>query len=193
MSNKYQRDEEYLERIRTGDESLVRQLFLEFRAPFLGYFLKQYQLSREIVFDIYLKSFTTFYEKARNGELKAPLTSTLQVYVIGIGKNGVKQHWDDENRNKLKLIGDDEIKQAQHFLEPEVNDRHQDEANRNLVEKLLSQLSQKCRDLLTLKYLEGYAYDAVANTLNIANENAARQQTFQCIKKLRGLMNAEGS
>ncbi|MEM9821693.1 MAG: sigma-70 family RNA polymerase sigma factor [Bacteroidota bacterium] len=191
MSNKYQRDETYLRKIRSGDEALVKQLFYEFREPFVAFFLKQHQLSRAIILDIYLKSFATFHEKARKGELTAPLNSTLQVYIIGIGKNKVKQYWDDRSGDRMRLVGDEELMKTHFFVEPQAFSRQQEEANRDLIDQLLKQLNEKCRNLLRLKYLQGFAYDAIAQRLNIASENAARQQTFQCIKKLRGLMNSD--
>ena len=133
MSNKYQRDEAYLKRIRSGDEALAKQLFYEFREPFVGYFLKKHHLSRAKILDIYLESFSTFHEKARKGILAAPLDSTLQVFTIGIGKNKVKQYWDEKSGNRLKLVGEEELMKSQFFAEPQVTSRHKEEADRDLV------------------------------------------------------------
>lgn len=185
MSNKYHKDEEHLNRIRNDDESKVKEIFLDCRDPFLSYFLKHPQLDRALVFDFYLESFTRFHEKVKSGAIAPPLEGSINSILIAFGKNVVKQHWDKKNRDRMDFNIDEELTN----MPPTDDHDHIDEDLMELIRKLINRLGPKCRELITLRYLKEFAYDAIANRLNIASENAARQQTFQCLKKLRNLLN----
>jgi RNA polymerase sigma factor (sigma-70 family) len=70
------------------------------------------------------------------------------------------------------------------LVENEAEKKHQKE----LVRKLLSLLDERCRQILTLIFIKGYATEAVASELDLPSEGAVRKGQYDCLKKMRKMM-----
>ena len=72
-----------------------------------------------------------------------------------------------------------------------MDDRAEQQAQAELVRRLLAQIDTGCREILEMVYLRSFAMEAVAERLGLASEGAARKRKFDCLQKLRKLMSGK--
>ena len=180
--SKYQADENRLALLRQGKESEWQAIYDDIREPFRLFFLKNARLEAEQVIELYQEVMVIFHRKVLRGKLTAPLQSALKTYLIGIGKmlylkkSGQKiDAWIDEIPDQAIL--------------PEVEERADQTEQAALVRRLLDQIGDPCKQLLTLVYIKGYVMDAVAKEMDFPSEGAVRKRKFDCLKKMRTMIN----
>ncbi len=179
MSN-YLHDEQRLSLLATGNENDWRRWYDDVRSPFRLFFLKHATLQEEAVNELFHDAMVVFHRKVINGSLQAPLESSLRTYLFGIGKvlylkRGHKgTNWDHE-------IPDVPVAAEM--------DRWADQqAQAELVRRLLHKLDGPCRQIIEMVYLRDFAMEAVAENMGLPSEGAARKRKFDCLQKLRKLM-----
>ena len=190
MSKRYQEDEQTLLRIREGERSYLNQLFRDYWPSFLAFLTKSFGMPEEEVREIYTKTFTTFYYNIRDGKLNPPLQSRLKTYLFGIGKNYAMKHYGSAYRERM--MHTDEMESVQTaFQQPDVVDYYEYSWQRKLVEKLLNQIGEPCKELLTLSFVQEFADDAIMERMEIPSTVAVRQRRFRCLEKLRWMVKDE--
>lgn len=188
MSSKYLKDENLLEQIKSGNRSLLNELYKTYKSPFCAFLFKNNSLTEDEVLEIYTKTFTSFYFNIRDGKLVAPLQSSLKSYLFGIGKNYLLKFWTKNSRKKEHSIGDWDEDFEIDFQKPGVYDYYENQSSKTLVKSLLSQLGNPCKELLQLSFIEENADDAIAVKMEIPSTVAVRQRRFKCLEKLRKLI-----
>lgn len=177
--DKYQDDENRLKRLQGGNEQEWKLLYDDLRSPFRLFFMKIAGLDPEEAGQLFHDTMVVLHRNVKGGKLEGPLQSSLKTYLFGIGKNVLR---------KKGRGGDWETEIPDVAMIPEVENDHNQEANAALVRRLLAQIGEACRELLELVYLKGYVMEAVAKELNISNEGTVRKRKFDCLKKMRTLM-----
>ncbi|HMQ89298.1 MAG TPA: sigma factor-like helix-turn-helix DNA-binding protein [Flavilitoribacter sp.] len=178
----YQKDEERLKRLATGDNREWKLWYDDMRSPFRAFFMRHSAVSPEEAVSLSHETMVVFHRNVPTGKLTPPLQSALRTYLFGIGKLVFKKShsgaydWDDDIPDMPVL--------------PEVEDRAEQEAQAALVRSLLERIGDPCRQILTLVYIKGYAMESVATEMGIASEGAARKRKFDCLQKLRDLVKA---
>jgi RNA polymerase sigma factor (sigma-70 family) len=180
MSN-YKADEQRLQDLATGREANWRLFYEDMRSPFRLFFLKYTGLDSATVNVLYQDAVVVLHRKVSNGDLVAPLKSSLKTYLFGVGKmlyrkqNGQTAKWEDE----IPEIA----------IPPSVEDKIAREERAIWVTHLLNQLDEKCQDLLRKVYLEGYTMEMLAEELQLSGAGAVRKRKFDCLNRLRKLVN----
>ncbi|MEO1434632.1 MAG: sigma-70 family RNA polymerase sigma factor, partial [Bacteroidota bacterium] len=128
----------------------------------------------------------------RDGKLELPLKSTLKTYLLGIGKHYFHKRYFNKY-GQVTDIGLPEHMQWSLSSRPEIVDYFNDEWKARLVADLLNQLGEPCKELLTLSFLKGYSSEALAKSMNIPSEGAARRRKSYCLDKLRSLVESSDS
>ncbi|MEJ0029129.1 MAG: hypothetical protein WDO15_01590 [Bacteroidota bacterium] len=82
MSTDAQKDE--LELVRSGDNTVLKDLYRKHRSPFLQWAKRKY--AEADAADIYQQAFTIFYFNVKDGKFKG-MTSSIKTYIFAIGKN----------------------------------------------------------------------------------------------------------
>lgn len=177
--SKYQEAETRLRELQGGDDIVWKSFYEDMRSPFRLFFMKIANLNPEGAGELFHDTMIIFHRNVRNGKLLAPLQSNLKTYLFGIGKNvlrrrGKKGNWETE----IPDVG----------VEAVVESQHERDSKASLVRRLLAKMGDSCRHLLELVYLKGYVMEAVAKELNIANEGTVRKRKFDCLKKMRKLL-----
>lgn len=179
--SKYPEDERRLATLSEGHDNDWKQFYDDMRSPFRLFIMKYSHCEPEIAIELFHEAMVIFHRKVTQKQLLPPLRSSLRTYLFGIGKllaikrfSSNDQQWDPE-------IPDVPI-------EPEVEAIEHNRQNAALVEKLLDQIGEPCRQLLDLFYLRDYAIDAIAQTMDFPSEGAVRKRKFDCLKKLRKLI-----
>lgn len=187
-----QKDEKILQAILEGNESVFKKLFEDYWQEFRLYFLREHKLSEEEVLEIYCSTFATLHLKIQNGKLTTPLTSLLKTFVFGIGKNQVLQHFDRIRRKREVSVEDwHKVYGSQHELS-DVEALFKQEYAKNIVERMISSLGEKCQKLIKLTFWQKFADESIMEQMGFPSTIAVRQKRFKCIETLRNLFNRDG-
>jgi len=167
-----------------GDAAAVQSLYYEFRSGFLQ-FGKRYQLSDEILIDIYQDAFVALRKNALNGTLE-PVQSSMKTYLYGIGKHLI---FNELKRNKkfvsLTNIREEKIEQV--VLEESFSLT----TEQILLRTYFQKLGKKCRLVLTLFYYRGLSIKEIVKEAGYNSENVVRSQKSRCLRSLKEAINSD--
>lgn len=178
--NNYKEDEDLLNQLRHGDETLWQQFYENMRGPFRSFFMQYGRLSPDEAGALLQDAMVVFHYNVSTGKLVAPLQSFLKTYLIGIGKvlhrrkGGSTARWDDQIPEEAVAPIADRIAEQ--------------EAAASMVRGLLNRIGEPCRSLLEMVYIKGFVMEAVAENLGLPGEGAARKRKFDCLKKMKELL-----
>ncbi len=128
-------------------------------------------------------------ELIRTGRFRGD--SRVETFLLGICKNLIRDSVKKVNRVVLKdsfndaaLSSEDDV--ADHL---ELSELTQAEQRRdNALQEAMRQLTDKCREALSLYYFEQKTMAQVAEARNLANAEQAKKAVFRCRESLRGLV-----
>jgi RNA polymerase sigma-70 factor, ECF subfamily len=170
---------EIFEKIKSGDERSFEQLFLNYFKPLCSYafrFTNETEAAEEIVQDFFVR----LWEK----RMAIEIDSSLNNYMFRSVKNhclNLIQHNKIKNRysEKIKEASNPTIEPSQFFIEPELIEK---------IEKAISLLPEKRREVFRLSREEGLKYKEIAEKLNISVKTVEAQMGF-ALKFLREQLN----
>ena len=177
--SKYQEAENRLHELQEGSDLVWKAFYEDMRSPFRMFFMKRASLGPEEAGQLFHDTMIIFHRNVLQRKLVTPLQSSLKTYLFGIGKNVLRK----EGRK-----GDWEAEIPEIPIEASVESSHERAAKADLVRRLLSKIGDSCRQLLELVYLKGYVMEAVAKELGVENEGTIRKRKFDCLKKMRQLI-----
>ncbi len=180
--SKYQQDEERLVQLTTGGQRAWKAFFDEHLDVFLLFVMKYGQVSRDQAFEHYQEAIIILHRKVVDGKLEAPLRSSLQTYLCGIGKNLCRRSGND------RLTFPENIPD---IPEDPINELTERQHNATLVKSLLNRIGEKCRQFLTLLFLEETPQPDIMSHMEIPSDEAFRKRKFDCLKKMRGLVSGD--
>ncbi|MBX2841146.1 MAG: sigma-70 family RNA polymerase sigma factor [Flammeovirgaceae bacterium] len=179
-----------LQRIHTGDQVALEEVYLKFHNEFLGLILRKFnKLTREDAEDIFSESMVALYENITNGRLNDKnLSSTLKTYLFQIGINKTLAFVKKDSRFndiKIEITKNSEIfyDEDDESLEIETENKYR------MVEACLTDLGNPCKRLLELHYYHRKRMIEIAELLNYKNADVAKNQKSKCMKRLRKLFN----
>ena len=176
-----------LELIKKGDPKTLKKLYEENRKPFIGWANQFYQCDEEDSIEIFQKAFTIFYFNVKDNKL-VELTSSVKTYLFSIGKNLFREKFRDKHS---KLIDIDDMAysaQINEKVDSNILDDYQHEHQRELVKKLLAEIGEPCKTLLTLIFIHNYSNDAVVEEMNYSDERVVRKRKSLCLKRMREIV-----
>ncbi len=183
--NKYAQDDAWLVQIKAENETAAYEAYKACRMACVSV-LRRYGLDQDTAQDLYQEAFTIMVMKVRRGKLAPPMTSSLSTYVTGIGKRLMLKHRDRMRRDvkidHLENLPEDgaiEVDRILTVLEQEDSAR--------LVATMLSQLGDRCRQLLQLIFLDEQDHKEVMEQMDFPSAGALRKKKFDCLKHLRSI------
>ena len=180
----YTKDEKELGQIKDGGRLFLKKIYFQRQDAFVAFIAGFYKCSPDTAKEVYPEAFARFYQAIKKGQLAAPLRSALQTYLNTVGKNLYnKRHFGKSQKNERQTDEFPTIGQ-----EASVNIKHEAEARGYLVKKLLGAIDEKCRDLMEMYYLKGLSSETIAGFLKLDKLGTLRRRRFNCIQKLRELM-----
>lgn len=174
-----------IEKIKSGDNEMLSQIYEGFRQEFISWIIKNYSCTIEQAKDVYQNTVLIFYENIINGKL-THLSSSVKTYLFAVGKNKImeqkKQAYKFTSQEEIPDLSMDETSLAQ-FKEHE--------AELNMVESCLHLLGDPCKTLLQLYYYQKLSMPAITERLNYKNADTTKNLKYKCIQRLKKIYEKE--
>ncbi len=170
-----------IEKIKSGDDAILRQIYRDYKGPFCGLLQKNYGIKPDLCIELFQIAVVILYDNIATGRL-TELTVDLQTYLIGIGKIKAKEHLRKKNQ---KVISWDE-KLTHTILDlDEVEDKKLFEQKFTQVIESLNQLGKSCQHLISLFYFQEMKLGEINQELNYKNTSTTKNLKYKCLQKLR--------
>ena len=176
-------DQTTLDKVRKGDEDIIKELYREHREQFLKWVQFQYNLDSDSAADIFQWSIVIFYENIASGKLTT-LTSSVKTYLYSIGKNKAMESIRMGKRMQKTEIKDDLLA----FTMEEEEDDEEFKALVRVMYDALQKIGDPCKMLLEKFYFEGLKLDELLGIMKYANKDTLKTKKYKCIQRLKKLM-----
>ncbi len=170
---------DFLQQIRRGDQGLLKNLYSDYREPFVRWAEKKYPCTQAQLLDIFQDAVIVFYRNAAQGKL-TELHSSPKTYLFAIGKNLIYKTLRREARWE-------EIDET--ICEPlEIERAYEDTEQKQLLGKVLGELGDSCQQILKMFYYRNFAMQAIKEQLGYKSEAVARTKKKRCLQYLRKIV-----
>lgn len=185
-------------------------VYHDFKAAMINILIKRYpsfahEPEQEGIYD---EALADGIDYIRKGKLSQPMSSRLLTFFTHIAWHKVL-NWFKAKGRRNEILEDNEQK-FELWLKQEYRDSPYSEylaaqndlvaiigaeGDPDLLEKILAQLTADDRRLLELRFIEGYSYTEIAETLNMegddVNENALRGRALRALRRARKILNLD--
>lgn len=152
-------------------EGQTGRLYEIYKAQFVGYMQKRYQLEEDSALDIYHDSFLVLMDNVRTGKYQKRDASLL-TYLVGIGRNLVLRKFRKEDELPLisewirELLPDSDWKQAL-----------------DTAYRLVDEDDSVCNRILKLFYWERKSMEEIADSLGYRSADVAKSKKSSCMRR----------
>lgn len=167
-------DKQLTEAIRQGDKDALVQLYKDNYTSVRNYVLKN-NGTHDDAEDVMQDAAIAVWEKIRNDSLE--LRARLSTIVFAIAKN----QWLKRLNRLGKQVGMDgsgSEKMSENTDDMDIRDK-------KLVVEMMKTLGDKCRELLTYFYFDGYPMQTIAELMQYNNADTVKAKKHQCFKQLQ--------
>ena len=170
-----------IQKIKSGDESILVDLYRQHRNEFIAWSYNHYQISSDDAKDIFQDSIITLFNNVKSGQLTY-LTSDIKTYLFAIGKfktlNFLKKH------NRSVTYSDFDVLRVVEPTENSMEDHEESEFIKATVKKYLDEQCEDCKKVLELYYFKEMDMKAIAKEMGYKNADVAKKKKYECFKKL---------
>ena len=165
---------------KTEKDRALKQLYAQ-HYPVIADFIIKNNGDKNEAADIFQDAIIVFYEKIRLGQLE--LNCTIRTYIYSVCRN----LWLNRLRSQKRLTSiDDEIIAIP--IPPESLEAIDSNERNDLIVQLLEKLGEDCKKVLTHFYFERLKMNEIADRMNFASEQVAKNKKSGCMKKLKALV-----
>lgn len=172
-----------IEKIREGDESALKEVYLKYKPEFIAWSRKYFDLDTMQASEIYVLSITALFENIKKGKLTT-LDSQLKTYLFGIGKNKVKEY--------KRVFNNRDVDFSEYYLLEKEADNDSsdlyDQSEIKALQKGLKKLGNPCKKLLESFYLDGKSMEEIATEYQYKSATVAKTQKYKCIQRLKKIV-----
>jgi len=166
--------------IKEDNRLFIKELYNHMRPEFMAWFTRHFSCSTEDIEDAYQRAFNIFYfnvkaDKIAMQEIKA------NTYVFSVGKNIMLKVLNKVAKNETPIDNISERKLGAVSIDYDMDSIYRKE----MVVRLLNQIGETCRRVLTLAFFRNFAMEAIARELNFKSESVAKKKKHLCLKKLK--------
>lgn len=166
-------DHTVLDRIKQGDEHVLRYLYKNHYTMVKNFILKN-NGEEDAVDDILQDTIIAVWKNVNKPTFL--LQVKLSTYIMAIAKN----LWYKELKKKIKFKKVDETNKL-HEGSEEMNLN----MDKSVIVGIVQEMDETCRKLLSYFYFDGYNNVLIAEKLNFANTDTVKSKKYQCFKKLQ--------
>ena len=168
-------DQEIIEAIRKGErERAIAFLYKEF--PKIRMLVLKSGCNDVVAREVFNDSLLLLIEKVQKPEFE--LTSKLTTYLYGINRFMVKNELRRQNKTAYELEWSDTLI----LSESDLGYDTEKEEQLNRLDRILDQLSDKCRQIFELFYFRKESMDTIAQKMNYSSVSSAKTQKYKCME-----------
>ena len=166
--------------IKEDNRLFIKELYNHMRPEFMAWFGKHFHCSTEDIEDAYQRAFNIFYfnvkaDKIAMQEIKA------NTYLFSVGKNIMLKVLSKVARNETPIENISERNLGAVSIDYDMDSIYRKE----MVVRLMNQIGETCRRVLTLAFFRNFSMEAIASELNFKSESVAKKKKHLCLKKLK--------
>src|SRR5688500_3025973 len=166
--------------IKEDNRLFIKELYNHMRPEFMAWFTRHFSCSTEDIEDAYQRAFNIFYfnvkaDKIAMQEIKA------STYLFSVGKNIMLKVLNKATRNETPIDNISERNLGAGSIDYCMDRIYRKE----MVVRLLNQIGETCRRVLTLAFFRNFSMEAIASELNFKSESVAKKKKHLCLKKLK--------
>lgn len=134
--------------------------------------------------DVFQEALIILYRKVRESDFK--LTAKLSTYLFSI----CRFLWKDQLLKRGKLRPEESDHAIDQSEEENLNEINYTENKFLLAEKIISELGDRCKELLILFYAETLKLKDIAVKMGYSSENSAKNQKYKCLEMAKNKLKA---
>lgn len=176
-------DKDYIIALLQGDERAFGELYDSYRGRFFGYIRKYYLKNDDYIADLYQDACVAMWQNVQRQKLTPEtLTSSLETYLIGIGKFILMSR----DRRYKEILADKDIS----YYAPSDNEDHlRDEIERDeIIQSVVNRMDEPCCSLLDKYYWDELSGEEIARAMNYKNADTVKTQKYKCMQKLKTVL-----
>ncbi len=167
-----------------GDDTALKEVYVEYRLPFIN-FARKFQLEQDEILDIYQDTIIAMHENFISGKVEE-MRSSIKTYLFSIGKYKIYAYL--RANRKMNLLNDKDLpKTAAQEYDFEINENPLTE-QQVLMRNGLEKMGGRCRNILELFYYRGLTIDEMRISEGYENNNTVKSQKSRCLKKLKEMI-----
>ena len=124
--------------------------------------------------DIYQEALIVFYKKAGADNFK--LTSGINTYLYSISRFMWNDQLKKQQKHSFVEIEKEQVNESEFITEIETENQFK------LAEKVISELGERCKELLILFYFHSKKLKDIAKKMGYNSENTAKNQKYKCLE-----------
>ena len=174
----YNSNESIISGLISYDDSVLHYLYKEFFLMIRNLVVTN-SGSEDDAKDILQEGLIVLYEKAKNNELD--LSCTIKTYLYSVCRN----LWLKELRKGERQVSFNEIHNETIPVIDETEDQENLTKQQKILEKLIHQIGESCKQILIYFYYENLSMNGIADKMGYTNAGNAKTQKYKCLKKLQ--------
>jgi len=174
----YNSNESIISGLKSYDDSVLHYLYKEFFLMIRNLVVTN-SGSEDDAKDILQEGLIVLYEKAKNNELD--LSCTIKTYLYSVCRN----LWLKELRKGERQVSFNEIHNETIPVIDETEDQENLTKQQKILEKLIHQIGESCKQILIYFYYENLSMNGIADKMGYTNAGNAKTQKYKCLKKLQ--------
>jgi RNA polymerase sigma-70 factor, ECF subfamily len=176
-------EKQIINKIRKGDSRAYAELVSRYQTPIYNLMLRM-SFSEDQALDLTQETFVRAYEKIDRFDQNKKFFSWLYTLGLNLARDYMRKYANERYKmQSLDLM-------AMKGEEPQVSNAGFDRIiETQYLDKALSILPEDMREALVLRFMEGFSYQEIADTLNIGLSNA-KMKVRRGLDKMRTLLNS---
>ena len=173
-------DSDLVEAIREKDmlEQAISQLYLD-QAESTRSFIMGKGGTEQDADDIFQETIVSFIDIVQKGKFRQE--SSIGTFLISISKN----LWYNEIRRRQRAGNREKIFELDRNQEEgPVTETIQDREMKQQLNKLLQEMGESCRRILSLFYYENLSMKEIVSQMHYENEQVVRNKKYKCLQQL---------
>ncbi len=168
-----------IQQLRGGqNQEALRELYKGF--PSVDQFIRQHGGTKEDARDIFQESLLIFYRNAQKEDFT--LSCAASTYLFSIAK----YLWKDQLRKNNRTGSFNQVEIA-----ADSPDFTEEDAQHKAMDEVLSQLGEKCNEILTLFYYQKKTMEEIAQALDYKNVDTAKVQKYKCLERAKSMVKSQ--
>lgn len=176
-----------------GDNIPLEQLYVNCREQFFGWAFKSFGMDRDGLEEIYTEAVILFRRKAWDGSLSNYRGKAVNTILFSFARNLIRNRYKKQSAfQKIHSSIDESVGEiaddAPFIREDQGIFGDLPSGKMAALLKAFTQISERCRELLTQRIVHRFSMEEIAANLGLKNADSAKTAKNKCLKRLKGLL-----